>query len=143
MKNRTIKQLAASLLAVLSLFVSNIAACGCAHHQAAAKTEIPACHQAFHQNENANSQSQDSAQTNESKVFDASCVCFVQSAPKAPGNAETVKIQKQAALFVTEIDIVYGFAPARAPSAVRFDFSETALSDSAYNIKSPRAPPIL
>lgn len=136
-----IKHYAASLLAVLSLFVSSVAACSCTHHQAKTETEVPSCHQTSHKSDN--SQQKDSVQTNQSKAFDVSCVCFVQSAPKAPGSAENVKIQKQSALFTAKIDVVYGFSLARAPSATRFDFAETALSDSAYNIKSPRAPPIL
>lgn len=143
MKKRLIKHYAASLLAVLSLLVSSVAACGCAHHQARTETQSPSCHQISHSKESDNLRQKESAQTNQSKALDVSCICFVQATPKAPGSVETVKIQKQAAIFTAKIDVVYGFALARPPSATRFSFSATALSDSAYNIKLPRAPPIL
>lgn len=141
MKNKVIKQFAVGFLAVLSLFVSTIAACGCSHHQVKSEADAPSCHQISHETKNRNSQEKDSSLPKQETAFDVSCVCFMPSAPKVFGKNETVKIQKQAALLTAEIEIVYGFVLARVPSATRFAFSEISLSDSSYNIKSPRAPP--
>ena len=136
-----IKQFSISLLTVLSLFATSVAACACSHHQVKTETEVPSCHQVSHETEKENSPETSGIQTSHQAAFDASCVCFTPSAPEAFGKSETLKIQKQAALFASEIEIVYGFAPARAPSAARFEFSKISLSDSSYNLKSPRAPP--
>lgn len=143
MKNKMIKQFSISILTVLSLFVSSVAACACTHHQFKTETDAPSCHQAAHESENKNSSGKNEVQTLDQIAFDTSCVCFVPSTAKAFGKSETIKIQKQAAFFASEIEIVYGFVLARAPSATRFEFSKTSLSDSSYNIKSPRAPPRL
>lgn len=141
MKNKVIKHYVVGYLAVLSLFVSTVAACACSHH-IKTKVEEPSCHQSSHTAEHQNSQGKDEAQNAHNVALDVSCVCFTSSAPKAFGKTETIKIQKQVAVFATEVEVVYGFVLARAPSARQFGFSATYLDDS-YNLKSPRAPPRL
>lgn len=135
MKNQRLKQFAASFLVVLSLFVSSVAACSCSHHQEKVETDAaPSCHQ--HSAENL------SAET--SATFDATddCVC-AQSAPRVFAKSEVVKIEKQAAVISSGIKVSVTLTA--SISAVKTsDYSKPLyLCDSFYNIKSPRAPPVL
>lgn len=140
MKNQRLKQFAASFLVVLSLLVSSVAACSCSHHQEKVETAAPSCHQ--HSAENQSGEMHQSTET--SATFDANddCVC-AQSAPRIFAKSEVVKIQKQAATVSPYITISVELT-ARIDAVETSDYSKPFyLCDSFYNIKSPRAPPVL
>ena len=143
MKSQRLKQFSFSFLAVLSLFVSSISACCCAHHQEKAETEVPACHQQTNETKAENHHDNASSEVDRTDVLNTVCECFRQSAPEVYAKSENVKIEKQAAAqtpYVSfQIDSI-----TRIISVELNDYSKPFyLSDSFYNIKSPRAPPRL
>lgn len=123
-------------MVVLSLFVSSIAACGCSHHQERAETAAPSCHR--HSGE-----MNQSAETSATIDSDENCVC-VQSAPRVLAKSGIVKIEKQAAATVSPNVAVLIELTVQVTTVKTSDYSKPFyLSDSFYNIKSPRAPPVL
>jgi hypothetical protein len=140
MKNQRLKQFAAGFLVVLSLFVSSVAACGCSHHQEKAETAQPSCHQ--HSAENQSGEMNPSPEN--SATFDANdnCVC-AQSAPRVFAKSEIVKIEKQAAAISPRITVSVALTASISAVVTSYYSKPLYLSDSFYNIKSPRAPPIL
>lgn len=140
MKNQRLKQFAASLLVVLSLFAVSFAACNYSHHQEKAETAASSCHE--HSAENQSGEMKMSPETSATFSANDVCVC-AQSAPRAFAKSEIVKIEKQAAAISPNVTV--SVEPAARIFAVKApDFVKPFyLSDSFYNIKSPRAPPIL
>lgn len=70
------------------------------------------------------------------------CSCL-QPAPKTFSKSELVKIEKQAAKNAPIIEVEFEIIAPIAKTA-KADFSKPFyLSDSFYNLKSPRAPPRL
>lgn len=137
MKSEKLKQFSASILVVLSLFVSSISACCCSHHQEKVETEVPSCHAKTHETE----EKKDSANVDDKDSINISCECFMESAPKVFAKSENVKIEKQTAkltrLIHFEIEQVLHIV-----SGVKIEFSTPSyLSDLISNPKSPRAPP--
>jgi hypothetical protein len=141
MKNQRLKQFAASLLVVLSLFVSSVAACCCSHHQEEkVETDAPPCHQ--HSSENHSGETNRSAGILAKLDANGDCIC-IQTAPRVLAKSEVVKIEKQAATVSPGVTISVELT-ARITTSETSDFVKSFhLSDSFYNIKSPRAPPIL
>jgi len=143
MKSQRLKQFSFSLLAVLSLFVSSISACCCAHHKEKTETKIPSCHQQTNETKAENHQDNTSSEVNQTDVLNTACECFRQSAPKVNAKSENVKIEKQAAAQTPYISFQIG-SITRIISVKLTDYVKPFyLSDSFYNIKSPRAPPHL
>ena len=154
MKEIRLKQYAASLLIVLSLFVSSIAACCCAHHQEKTKIETASCHSETHETKAEKHQAADSdeikgktksetnSETNQTGELNVPCKCSVKSAPKVFVKNENVKIEKQslttAGLKLPEAEF--------SSSIIAFESVFVApfyLSDSFYNLTPGRAPPRL
>lgn len=146
MKETKLKRYAASLLVVLSLFVSSIAACCCSHHQEKTETKTASCHAEAHETKAEKPQTSDSGETksekNQTRELNIPCACFVQPAPKVFVKNENVEIEKQsvttAALKLPEAEF--------ASSTVSFESVFAApfyLSDSFYNLSPGRAPPRL
>lgn len=128
------KKIAVGCLIILSLFVSSVAACICSHHTKKAAPEISSCHE--HSETKAETDSSEKVQKLGSND---ECFC-VQPAPKAFSKSETVKIEKQA--MVLSVLPTENKAVAIDVSGADFYFEKPFyLSDSFYNIKSPRAPP--
>ncbi len=136
-KGRT-KQFGASFLIVLSLFVSSVAACICSHHTENVEVAAPSCHEHSETMPNHEMASDENIQQIDS---DEDCCC-VQPAPRVFSKSETIKIEKQAAVLpLMRIEIK---AVSTIVSAENTYFEKPFyLSDSFYNIKSPRAPPRL
>ncbi|MCD9189340.1 MAG: hypothetical protein LUM44_23185 [Pyrinomonadaceae bacterium] len=137
MKSEKIKQFSVSILVVLSLFVSSISACYCAHHAEKAELETPSCHGKTHEAE----KQDDAAQTNDADSFNVSCECSTEAAPKVFAKSENVKIEKQTAKLADSINFEIKEV-LQKNSVAKIEFSKPLyLSDSFYNLKSPRAPP--
>ncbi len=139
MKSEKIKQFSVSILIVLSLFVSSISACCCSHHTEKAETETPSCHGKMHEAE----QSNQAVQANDADSFKIPCECSLESAPKGFAKSENLKIEKQTAKSVDSINFEIKEV-LQEISASKIEFSKPFyLSDSFYNLKSPRAPPFI
>ncbi|HEX8637303.1 MAG TPA: hypothetical protein VF692_04525 [Pyrinomonadaceae bacterium] len=152
-----LRRLAASLFVVLSLFVSSISACVCAHHLFQAEADehcqppteqhsLAAKKQSHHSHDDSveNNRHDDSTETkNLSVSASQSECCCVEAAPKTFGKFEKYKTGKQTARLLpnTPVEI----SPAR--QIVRVYASEFAtpfyLFDSFYNVPHGRAPPRL
>lgn len=123
------------ILAALSLCVSSVAACACAHHHPKpVETEIPSCHRQSH-----------GAKKNAaiSESADASCECFMQApGPKVFVKNENKIGEQAAASKPSEAE----FEPV---SAVSFNASgeyypaEIFVPNPYYNLTPGRAPPRL
>ena len=133
MKKRT-KQIAVGLFVILSLFVSSVSACVCSHHAEKIETESVSCH------EHAEPQPE-SAEKGTKLNPSAECGCILP-APRVFSKSETIKIEKQAAALpfsMPEIKLISAVLPAEN----HYFEKPFYLSDSFYNLKSPRAPPAL
>lgn len=70
------------------------------------------------------------------------CVCL-KTAPRVFDKAQIVKIEKQAVAVLPNVIILFDSnAPTVAVETIDF-VKPFYLSDSFYNLKSPRAPPVL
>lgn len=139
MKSEKIKQFSVSILIVLSLFVSSISACCCSHHEKKAEIETPSCHGKTHEAEKQN----DAVETNDADFFNVPCECSSEFAPKVFAKSENVKIEKQTAKLADSINIE-SKEVLQEKSVAKIEFSKPFyLSDSFYNLKSPRAPPTI
>lgn len=145
MNNQRLKKFAASLAIILSLVASSLAACSCSHHdEKTAETISPSCHEHSHDEAQAEHQRRDgdSFETIQTLISQNDCCC-VQSAPKVYAKSDTVKIEKQTlagASSTPPIETVF----VSQIVAVKIEFhAPFHLTDSFYNIKSPRAPPRL
>jgi hypothetical protein len=135
---RRLKQVTAGIFVVLSLFVSSIAACACAHHSHPEKVEVeaPSCHDQAH-TEKTDSQPvvTDSA--------DASCECLVKSPPKVFFKNENLKIEKQAVSLAKE-ETVVDLVPVGATTGTTACYRTiTFVSRDFHNLTPGRAPPRL
>ncbi len=140
MNSLKLKQFALGLCIVLSLFASSVAACGCSHHQEKVETDALSCHQ-----QRAETHSEEMPMPPETANVNFSaddiCVCS-QSAPRVFAKSEIVKIEKQAKADLPKLIVAAGLV-ATVLTAENYYFSKPFyLSDSSYNIKSPRAPPV-
>jgi hypothetical protein len=130
------KHFAIGFLIVLSLFVSSVSACACSHHASKAAAQTESCHE-----HSGKKQSPEVDSTRELRQLDGGSECFcAESAPRLFSKSETIKIEKQTAALPflrVEIETV-----STAISVVNVYFEKPFyLSDSFYNLKSPRAPP--
>ena len=155
MKNQRLKQIAFSLCVVLSLFTSSIAACVCRDSgNAESHCEPPHSHKATaknHSHETADSHHESLPEHHHETIsttdFSISVsfeeCCCVSSAPRVFAKAETIKIEKQTAGYQPNAPPVFNsFASIKKVETI--DFAKPFyLSDSFYNLKSPRAPPRL
>jgi hypothetical protein len=139
MKNRRLRQFSGSFLIVLSLFISSVSACVCSHHHTE-KVEIntSSCHEHFDHKQNQDATSSETVQTFDS---DTECCC-IQSAPRVFSKSETIKIEKQTAVLLFSKIEIKAVSPVVSVENIYFE-RPFYLSDSFYNIKSPRAPPRL
>lgn len=138
LKIQRLRQVAAGILVVLSLCVSSIAACACAHHSHPEKieVEVPACHQQAHTEETG-------TQPAVTDSADASCECFLPSPQKVFVKSEKLKIEKQAIAVVNAdavIDLVHTVG---APASVDFYSTIFSISRDFQNLTPGRAPPRL
>lgn len=140
MRTERLKFFAASLVIILSLVASMPAACGCSHHQEKVEVESPSCHQNSHQAKTESHQPNDSSETVQTLICETDCCC-ASPAPKAYAKSETVKIEKQnLAIASSPLPIETIFVSQTISVKAEF-FPSFRLTDSSYNIKSPRAPP--
>lgn len=133
-----LKQVTAGIFVVLSLFVSSIAACACAHHSHPEKVEVdaPSCHE---QPDTGESGSQPAV----TDSADTSCECLVKSPPKVFFKNENLKIEKQA-LSLAKEDPVVDLAPVGAATEpAAFYRTITFVSRDFHNLTPGRAPPRL
>ena len=131
------KQIAGGILIILSLFVSSVAACICSHHTEKAQVDV-SCHEHSEKKQDQDADSSEKIQQLDS--YDE-CGC-VLPAPRAISKSETIKFEKQtSALPVSQVEIKI----VSLSFAVENSYFEkpSYLSDSFYNLKSPRAPPVL
>lgn len=138
MKNKKLGKFAAILLAVLSLLTSSVAACACSHHQSEVETAAPSCHEH-------SAQSSEMPMSPEyAATFDAAdeCVC-IKSAPRVFAKSEIVKIEKQAAAISPNVFVSVKLNAPIVKAETAYFIKPSYLSDSFYNLKSPRAPPVL
>jgi type III secretory pathway component EscR len=138
MNKQRLRQISVSFLIVLSFFVSSTAACACSHHIENVEVEVSSCHEHSETKQNNNTNFDENVQQ---FCSDDDCCCF-QSAPRVFSKSETVKIEKQTAVLpLARVEIK---AVATVVSVENTYFEKPFyLSDSFYNIKSPRAPPRL
>lgn len=128
------KQIAVGFLIVLSLFVSAVAACVCSHHAEKAETQISSCHE-----HSATTQATNSLEKGSQLDSNDECFC-VQPAPRVFSKSETIKFEKQAAVSPLSPVEIKTVSQIVADASVYFE-KPFYLSDSFYNLKSPRAPP--
>ena len=144
MRETRLKQYAASLLIVLSLFVSSIAACCCSHHEEKPEIETASCHSQTHETKAEKNQAVNSVETNSeinrTGELNVPCECSIKSAPKVFAKNNNIKIEKQsvttAGLKLPEAEF--------ASSIISFQSFFVApfyLSDSFYIHSPGRAPP--
>jgi hypothetical protein len=139
-----LRQAAASFLVILSLFVSSVSACACAHHNhpKQLKAEESSCHREK-SHEQAETQDSDDSVSFSGDIAAASCECVLDTAAKVFAKNEKLKIGKQAALsisndkspvlvFTRPLDLSAGFYSPRI-----------FVSDPFYNLMPGRAPPRL
>lgn len=156
MQKQRIKQLGASFLIVLSLFVSSIsAACTCSHeskigehcqNSTETKNDEHAAHEHSRETSGANVHHQHEEKTNSSQfasMTESNCCCVVQLAPRAVAKAENVKIEKHPAAILPATPLE--FALNHQPISIKSGefFKAFYLSDSFHNLAPGRAPPRL
>jgi hypothetical protein len=128
------KRIAVGFLIVLSLFVSSVAACVCSHHAEKVETEVSSCHEH-------SEAAQETASPEKVSELDSNDDCHcIQPAPRVFSKSETIKFEKQTTiLLLSQVEIK---AISQIVSGASIYFEKTFyLSDSFYNLKSPRAPP--
>ena len=143
-KSEKIKQFSVSVLVVLSLFVSSVAACCCDNHQEKQEVEVASCHSQTGKSAAEKKQvSQAEKEDFQGRQMNIPCECLFDSAPKIVAKSDNVKVEKYIPLWSEKVEAIRGFIAVRAPAKSRFDFEIFRINDSSYNIKSPRAPPRL
>ncbi|HEY8562329.1 MAG TPA: hypothetical protein VIL74_18275 [Pyrinomonadaceae bacterium] len=134
------KQIAAGLFAVLSLFVSSVSACVCLHHAKKVETAAASCHEhAAPKLETGSAEERAGLDSRDKLDSRGECGC-APPAPRAVSKSGAIKIEKQAAvlpIFEPEFESI----PAILPAEKHYFEKPFHLSDSFYNLKSPRAPP--
>lgn len=138
---KQIRSILFSVLAVLSLFVSTVSACACAHHRADVKPAEDSCHVQSH------SSREGSVQTAESETgIDEVCTCFVnQPSPYVLAKSDKKKSADQTPVFDIPVDrvLVETDLSISQTSATHFGFNSN-LYFSLLSISTPsRAPPRL
>lgn len=143
-KIRGWRQVLAAVLAVLSLCVSSVAACACAHHHpetVKVETKQSSCHGPAHQKETTPPAAP--ADAGRRNGIDSACECFAQASPRASIKNENLKIGKQAiARAVAGPETVLVTAGAGRVST-GFYSPEIFVSDPYYNLTPGRPPPRL
>jgi hypothetical protein len=144
MKSKKLRQITASIFVLMSLCVSSIAACACAHHHAETgqvETEQSSCHGSGDHVETAPQAAPAEADTKNG--IDSSCECFMQAAPRVSIKNENLKVAKQA-IAQTAIDSERVLVQT-GPYYISAGFYSTELfvSDPYYNLTPGRAPPRL
>ena len=156
MKNSRMTKLAISFLTILSLFVSSISACTCAHESPTAKNHCePQLAQHSLESENVNHSHSESIHSheleNEHKKLNSAenlsdsfsleeCCCF-QSAPRVFAKSETVKIEKHAAEISPNSAIHFQSTVPIVEVVTFYSIAPVYHLDFFKNPKSPRAPP--
>jgi hypothetical protein len=145
MKSKKLRQITASIFVLLSLCVSSIAACACAHHLSETgqvETEQSSCHESGNHVETA-PQLETAVEDGTSDRINSSCECFLQAAPRVSIKNENLKVAKQA-IVQTAIDPERVLVHASL-SYVFAGFYSSAIfvSDPYYNLPPGRAPPRL
>jgi len=143
-KLRGSRQILAAILAGLSLCVSSVAACACAHHHpetARVEAESSSCHGPAHQEDTSPQAAPGEARTG--KGIDSSCECFVQAGLRVSIKNENLKIGKQAAARAAAAPGTVLVFAAAAYVYAGFYSPEVFVSDRYYNLTPGRAPPRL
>lgn len=143
MNNQRLKQFALSLSVVLSLLISSLSICACAHHQENKLTES-SCHEhsemLMAMDTPADANQADTIQNVISGSADCNCV---KPAPKAFSKSEFLQIEKQTAAVALVISFQAELITQILTDNPANFVQPFQLSDSSYNIRSPRAPPRL
>ena len=151
MKNQRVKQTALSILIVLSLFVSSVSACACAHqsqprelsHCQSAQTEQHHASEHSHNAPEISHHEDDLPELEISVSLSEDACCCVSSAPSVSAKIENIKIEKQKSVAVTVAQIELSAASLIA-AVKTVDFAAPFyLSDSFHNLTPGRAPPLL
>ena len=141
MNTQRLKQFGASILIVLSLFVSSFAACGC-HSHPAAENHAASCHEMSGMADNAPVSDSAAAEKHLTNI-NSKCCCFAKiSQPSALTNAEKIKTQQIAALPPV---VVVRTVLANKTEIFRANFYfENHFYNSNYleRLTPPRAPPV-
>jgi hypothetical protein len=133
-----LKQVTAGIFVVLSLFVSSIAACTCAHHSHPEKVEVEpiSCHgQVDNEKTVAQPAGTDSA--------DASCECFLPSPSKVFVKSEKLKIEKQAVAVIQTSPVIDLISATTTLRPANFHSGMIFVSRDFHNLTPGRAPPRL
>ncbi len=137
MNKQRLRQFSGSFLIVLALFVSSVAACVCSqHHSEKVEIDVSLCHE-----HSGNKQNQDANSSETVQKLDSNdeCCCL-QPVPRVFSKSETIKLEKQTAVWT--FSRVENKVVSTIVSVEKVYFEKSLnLSDSFYNIKSPRAPP--
>jgi hypothetical protein len=145
MKSKKLRQIAASIFVLLSLCVSSIAACACAHHHpetVKVETEQSSCHGSGNHVETA-PQQETAVEDGTSDCINVSCECFLQAAPRVSAKHENLKVAKQA-IVQTAIDPERVLVQTGSDHiSTGFYSTELFVSDPHYNLTPGRAPPRL
>ena len=101
-RTQKIRQGLISLLAILSMSVSSIAACACAHHGQIFETETKSCHSTG--TGSLRHQSEDTEADNSGSSFKDSCLC-IRSSVDTPVKAEAFKFKKVPVTSSRQLDL--------------------------------------
>ncbi|MGI8468750.1 MAG: hypothetical protein ACR2N3_09875 [Pyrinomonadaceae bacterium] len=141
MKNRRLKQIAFSLCIVLSLLASSVSARACPHcHEV--KNAESSCHEHSQMTMEMPDES-NRAETIQNAICKTGCCNCVQPAPQVFSKSAFLKIEKQTAEISPAISFKIETIPQIISTGQTNFVKSFYLSDSFYNIKSPRAPPRL
>lgn len=143
MKNQRLKQLAASLSVVLSLFVSSVSACTCSHESQT--SEVSHCEPPPQHSHGAQAETHHDENLPEftSALSSPSQCCGIQTTPRVSAVTKNIEIEKEAltASPATAIEFV---RVSQSVSIKTVGFAAPFyLSDSFHNLTPGRAPPRL
>lgn len=137
-ETQKLKQVTAGIFVVLSLFVSSISACACAHHSHPEKVEVEpiSCHGQVLTEETV-------SQPAVTDSVDTSCECLVKSPPKVFFKSENLKIEKQAVALM-QTSPVNDLETTIAPGVLPYSYAlRVFVSRDFHNLTPGRAPPRL
>lgn len=142
---KKLRQLAASILVVLSLCVSSVSACACActHHvPESGETEVPSCHAKSHR-EHSHGDQFSGKKGAITDTVETSCECCLQAPPKIYVKRDNLRIEKQTVVAAQAgPDLICESALIKVFSAGIYS-SRISLPKTRLNLTPGRAPPRL
>lgn len=132
------RKVAAGALAVLSLFVSTVAACACTHHhpeKVLEAVETSSCHSESH--ETGVKKQEPSAD----HFADASCECILDAPSRVFVKSEKLKIEKQAIVSTIEDSDLEPVLKVTMYLSAGYYTPRIFVPDPFYNLTPGRAPP--